>query len=128
MLSGATLAMPSTLNRVGCTAFFTACDQQHGRFPLGLLECLDAALAKETRDLQVGCLDTVIGAMIILRVTEELSRLSMTIATFFNYSRIVRIPLVYALQFSHTVVTLLGGLLPIITGFLIWKQRPAGEG
>jgi len=60
--------------------------ERHGRFPLGLLECLDAALAKETRDflqnLQVGCLDTVIGAMIILSVTEELSRLSMMIATF----------------------------------------------
>lgn len=59
MLSGATLAMPSTLNRVGCTAFFTASDQQHNRFQLGFLECLDAALAKETRDLQVGRLDTV---------------------------------------------------------------------
>jgi hypothetical protein len=92
-----------------------------------LLECLDAALAKETRDLQVGCLDTV-SAMIILNVTEELSRLSMMTATFFNYSRIVRIPLVYALQFSHTVVTSLGGLLSIIMGFLIWKQRPSGEG
>jgi hypothetical protein len=55
-------------------------------FSLGLLECLDTALAKETRDflqnLQVGCLDTVIGAMIILSVTEGLSRLSMMIATF----------------------------------------------
>ena len=60
ILAGATLAIASILNRIGRTASFLASDQQHSRFSLGLLECLDAALAKETRDsLQVGCLDTV---------------------------------------------------------------------
>ncbi|MGZ8928525.1 MAG: hypothetical protein ACXW03_08720 [Methylobacter sp.] len=96
-----------------------------------MLECLDAALAKEARDflqnLQVGRLDTVIGAMIILSVTEELSRLSMMIATFLIV-RVLCVSLIYALQFSHVIVTSLGGLLSVIMGFLIWKQRPTGEG
>jgi uncharacterized membrane protein HdeD (DUF308 family) len=99
---------------------------------LGLLECLDAALAKETRDflqnLQVGVLDAVVGSLIILSVTEEPSRFSMMIAAFLIVRGLVRITLVYALRLPHTLSTSLGGLLSIIMGALIWLEWPTGEG
>jgi uncharacterized membrane protein HdeD (DUF308 family) len=136
VLTGATLAMASALNpnAVVLTARFLSWLPASGMviLSLGLLECLDAALAKETRDflqnLQVGVLDAVIGGLIILSVTEDPSRLSMMIATFLIVRGIVRITLVHALKLPHTLATSMGGLVSIIMGFLLWKQWPTGEG
>jgi uncharacterized membrane protein HdeD (DUF308 family) len=136
VLTGATLAMASALNpdAMVMTARHLSWLPVSGMviLSLGLLECLDAALAKETRDflqnLQVGVLDAVIGGLIILSVTEEPTRLSMMIATFLIVRGIVRITLVYALRLPHTFATSLGGLLSIIMGFLIWMEWPVGDG
>ncbi|MDO9269890.1 MAG: hypothetical protein Q7T96_12365 [Methylobacter sp.] len=136
ILTGATLAIASALNptAVVMTARYLSWLPVSGMviLSLGLLECLDAALAKETRDflqnLQVGVLDAVIGGLIILSVTEEPARLSMMIATFLIVRGIVRITLAHALQLSHILVTSFGGLISIIMGLLIWKQWPTGEG
>lgn len=136
VLTGATLAMASALNpdAVVLTARHLSWLPVSGMviLSLGLLECLDAALAKETRDflqnLQVGVLDAVIGGLIILSVTEEPVRLSMMVATFLIVRGIVRITLAHALQLPHILVTSLGGLISIIMGFLIWKQWPTGDG
>jgi uncharacterized membrane protein HdeD (DUF308 family) len=136
VLTGATLAMASALNpnAVVLTARFLSWLPASGMviLSLGLLECLDAALAKETRDflqnLQVGVLDAVIGGLIILSVTEDPSRLSMMIATFLIVRGIVRITLVHALKLPHTLATSMGGLISIIMGFLLWKQWPTAEG
>ncbi len=136
VLVGSILAMASALNpnAVVLTARHLSWLPVSGIviLSLGLLECLDAALAKETRDflqnLQVGVLDAVIGGMIILSVTEEPSHLSMMIATFLIVRGIVRTTLVHALRLPHTFATSLGGLISIIMGFLIWKQWPTGEG
>jgi uncharacterized membrane protein HdeD (DUF308 family) len=136
VLTGATLAMASALNpdAMVMTARHLSWLPVSGMviLSLGLLECLDAALAKETRDflqnLQVGVLDAVIGGLIILSVTEEPTRLSMMIATFLIVRGIVRMTLAYALRLPHTLATSLGGLVSIIMGFLIWMEWPVGEG
>ncbi len=136
VLTGATLAMASALNpdAVVLTARHLSWLPVSGMviLSLGLLECLDAALAKETRDflqnLQVGVLDAVVGSLIILSVTEEPSRFSMMIAAFLIVRGLVRIILVYALRLPHTLSTSLGGLLSIIIGALIWLEWPTGEG
>lgn len=136
ILTGTTLAMASALNpdAVVLTARHLSWLPISGMviLSLGLLECLDAALAKETRDflqnLQVGVLDAVIGGLIILSVTEEPARFSMMIAAFLIVRGIVRITLVYALRLPHTLSTSLGGLASIIMGLLIWKEWPTGEG
>ncbi|MDP1774034.1 MAG: hypothetical protein Q8L15_17325 [Methylobacter sp.] len=136
VLTGATLAMASALNpdAMVLTARHLSWLPVSGMviLSLGLLECLDAALAKETRDflqnLQVGVLDAVIGGLIILSVTAEPARLSMMIAAFLIVRGIVRITLVYALRLPHTLSTSLGGLLSIIMGLLIWLEWPTGDG
>jgi uncharacterized membrane protein HdeD (DUF308 family) len=136
VLTGATLAMASALNpdAIVMTARHLSWLPVSGMviLSLGLLECLDAAFAKETRDflqnLQVGVLDAVIGGLIILSITEEPARLSMMIATFLIVRGIVRITLAHALRLPHNLATSVGGLITIIMGFLIWKEWPTSEG
>jgi uncharacterized membrane protein HdeD (DUF308 family) len=99
---------------------------------LGLVECLDAFLAKETRDflqnLQVGVLDTVIGMLIILSVADEPERFSMMIANYLIARGIVRITLIYALQLPHAALSSIGGFLSIIMGFMVWMGWPSSAG
>jgi uncharacterized membrane protein HdeD (DUF308 family) len=99
---------------------------------LGLLECLDAFLAKETRDflqnLQVGVLDTVIGALIILSVADEPARFSMMISNYLIVRGIVRITLIYAMQLPRAALSSIGGFLSIIMGFMIWMGWPSTAG
>jgi uncharacterized membrane protein HdeD (DUF308 family) len=136
LLTGATLAMASALNpnAIVLTARLLSWLPVSGMviLSLGLLECLDAVLAKEMRDflqnLQVGVLDSVIGGLILLSVTEEPTRLSMMIAAFLMVRGVVRITLVYMLRLPHTLSTSLGGLASIIMGVLIWIEWPSAEG
>ncbi len=99
---------------------------------MGLLECLDAYFAREQRDflqnLQVGVLDTVVGGMIVLSVTEEPARLSLLIAAFLIVRGFVRTVLVYALRLPHTISTAIGGVVSIILGILVWREWPSAEG
>ena len=99
---------------------------------LGLVECLDAFFAKETRDflqnLQVGVLDTVIGALIILSVADEAARFSMMIANYLIVRGVVRVTLIYALQLPRAALSSIGGFLSIIMGFMIWMGWPSTDG
>ncbi len=99
---------------------------------LGLVECLDAFLANETRDflqnLQVGVLDTVIGALIIFSVAEEPARFSFMIASYLIARGIVRITLIYAMQLPRAALSSIGGFLSIVMGFMIWLGWPSTAG
>jgi len=99
---------------------------------LGLLECLDAFLAKEQRDffqnLQVGVLDTVVGGLIILSVTEEPARLGLMIAAFLMVRGIVRIVLTYALSLPQIISTAVCGLVSILAGFMVFLGWPTSAG
>jgi uncharacterized membrane protein HdeD (DUF308 family) len=99
---------------------------------LGLLECLDAFLAKEQRDffqnLQVGVLDMVIGGLILFSVGGEPARLSLMIAAFLVVRGIVRITLVYAMRLPNTRSTSLSGLASIAMGILIVQKWPTDAG
>lgn len=99
---------------------------------LGIVECLDAFLAKETRDflqnLQVGVLDTVIGGMIVFSVAEEAGRFSLMIASYLIARGIVRITLIFAMQLPKAALSSIGGFVAIIMGFMIWMGWPATGG
>ncbi len=136
LMTGVTLTLASILNphAIVLTARMLSWLPVSGMviLSLGLLECLDAILAKEMRDflqnLQVGVLDAVIGGSIILSVTAEPARLSMMIATFLMVRGIVRITLVYMLRLPHPLSTSLGALASILMGVLIWIEWPSAEG
>jgi uncharacterized membrane protein HdeD (DUF308 family) len=98
---------------------------------MGLLECLDAFLAKETRDflqnLQVGALDAVIGGLILFSVAEEPERFSLMLAAFLMVRGIVRVPLVYALGLPRAGLTFLG-MLSFLMGLMVWMGWPSKSG
>lgn len=99
---------------------------------LGVVECLDAFLAKETRDflqnLQVGVLDLVIGGMIVFSVAEEAERFSLMIASYLVARGIVRITLIYAMQLPRAALSSVGGFISIVMGFMIWMEWPSNDG
>jgi uncharacterized membrane protein HdeD (DUF308 family) len=99
---------------------------------LGLLECLDAFVAKSQRDvvqnLQVGVLDTVVGALTILSISGNVSRLSMMISAFLIVRGLVRIIFVFSLKLPHKISTAIGGLVSVILGVLVFQEWPTAEG
>jgi uncharacterized membrane protein HdeD (DUF308 family) len=99
---------------------------------LGLLECLDAFLAVQQRDffqnLQVGALDMVVGGLIILSVSHSPALLCPMIAAFLLVRGLVRISLAFVLKLPYQLITLVCGIISILTGILIWEIQPAVEG
>ena len=136
MVMGATLALSSVFNKdaVIMVAREFSWLPVSGMiiFFLGLEECLEAYLAKASREfhqnLQVGILDTVIGGLIIFSVSEDPQRLSMMIAAFLIVRGLVRIALVRALHLPHALSTSLCGTVSIILGLLICFEWPTNEG
>lgn len=101
-------------------------------FGLGMAECFEAFVTKESREfhqnLQVGVLDCVIGSMMFLSVAEELIRYSMMIAAFLIVRGTVRIVLVNTLKLPQALPTSIGGVVAVLMGVMIWQQWPTAEG
>lgn len=99
---------------------------------LGLFECLDAFILKHQRDviqnLQVGVLDTVMGALMIVSFTGTVYRLSLMISAFLIVRGLVRLVFVFALNLPFKLVTSLGGLVSIICGIIILQEWAGSEG
>jgi uncharacterized membrane protein HdeD (DUF308 family) len=90
---------------------------------LGLEECLEAYMAKVTRELhqnlQVGILDTVVGGLIILSVSTEPERIAMLVAAFLLVRGSVRIVLVHVLKLPQKLLMTLFGSISVILGTLV---------
>jgi len=99
---------------------------------LGLLECLDAFLAKERHEvlqnLQVGVLDAVIGIFIVVGVSGYPERLGILIGAFLIVRGVVRVTLTYAMRLPNTFSIVLGGALSIILGICAWQEWPSNAG
>ena len=99
---------------------------------LGILECLDAFLAKKQRDvlqnLQVGVLDVVVGLFVVLSISGSPERLSILISVFLIVRGILRCTLVYALRLPYPLGTSLLGMLSVVLGIFLWLEWPTNEG
>lgn len=97
---------------------------------VGLLECLDAAIAKEPADfflhVQNGVLDTVVGTLIVFSIADHPSRLSLLVSGFLLIRGVLRIVMVRAAHLERRLLTLVGGGLSALLGFLIWVEWPSG--
>lgn len=93
---------------------------------VGLLECLDAAFAREQRDfflhLQNGVLDVIVGGMIAFSVDADPARLVLLIAAFLMIKGVLRMTLARATQLPHKTSTMLGAGVSFLLGFLIWRE------
>jgi uncharacterized membrane protein HdeD (DUF308 family) len=96
---------------------------------VGLLECFDAAIAKELKDfflnLQNGVLDVVVAGLIILSVGDDPARLSLLIAAFLIVKGIFRMTLAFVTHIPNIVSTSIGAGVSIILGLLIWLDWPS---
>jgi uncharacterized membrane protein HdeD (DUF308 family) len=99
---------------------------------VGLLECFDAAIAKELGDfflnLQNGVLDVVVAGLIIFSIGDDPARLSLLITAFLIVKGIFRLTLAYATQIPTIVSTSVGAGVSIILGLLIWLEWPSSAG
>ena len=99
---------------------------------VGLLECFDAAVAKELGDfflnLQTGVLDVVVGGLILFSIGGDPARLSPLITAFLIVKGIFRLTLASATQLPNRVSTSVGAILSIILGLLIWLEWPYSAG
>jgi uncharacterized membrane protein HdeD (DUF308 family) len=99
---------------------------------VGLLECFDAAVAKELGDfflnLQTGVLDVVVGGLILFSIGGDPARLSLLITAFLIVKGIFRLTLASATQLPNRVSTSVGAVLSIILGLLIWLEWPSSAG
>jgi len=99
---------------------------------VGLLECFDAALAKELGDfflnLQNGVLDVAVASLIIFSIGDDPARLSLLITAFLIVKGIFRLTLAYATQMPANVSTSVGAGVSIILGLLIWLEWPSSAG
>jgi len=99
---------------------------------VGLLECFDAAVAKELGDfflnLQTGVLDVVVGGLILFSIGGDPARLSLLITAFLIVKGIFRLTLASATQLPNRVSTSVGAALSIILGLLIWLEWPSSAG
>jgi len=95
---------------------------------LGILECIDAFLSQEQRDffqnLQVGVLDSVTGALLILSISDSPERLGLMIAAFLIVRGIVRIVLTLTLHLPQIIPTTICGVVSVLTGILVFLQWP----
>lgn len=99
---------------------------------VGLLECFDAAIAKELADfflnLQNGVMDVIVASLIIFSIGGDPARLSLLIAAFLIIKGIFRIILAYVTRIPNIVSTAIGSSISIILGLLIWLGWPSSAG
>ena len=99
---------------------------------VGLLECFDASRAKKIEDfflnLQNGVLDVVVSGLIIFSIGDDPARLSLLISAFLIVKGIFRLTLAYATNIPNIVSTLVGAMVSIILGLLIWLEWPSSAG
>lgn len=100
-------------------------------FLLGIQECLEAFFARISREfhqnLQVGIVDTVVGALIIAAVSQEPQRLSLMVAAFLIIRGSVRIVLVHTLGLPHKTPTTAFGVISIILGLCLYSEWPTTQ-
>jgi uncharacterized membrane protein HdeD (DUF308 family) len=98
---------------------------------LGLQECMAALFSKTSREflqnLQVGILDTVTGALIILSISGLPERLSLMIASFLIVRGSVRIVLNFTLKLPQPLLTLSFGVISIVFGIFLLLEWPTTE-
>lgn len=90
---------------------------------VGLLECLDAAIAKEPRDfflhLQNGILDGVVGGLMVFSVGDEPARVSLLVAAFLMIKGLFRIVLARSMRVGPPASSWVVGGVSVFLGALI---------
>ncbi len=97
----------------------------------GLLECIDAAMAKELRDfflhLHNAVLDVVVAGLIIFSIGGHAERLSLLLVAYLIVKAAIRIILAHVTQMPQRSSIMAGASVSIVLGLLMWAQWPTSE-
>jgi len=95
---------------------------------VGVLECFDTYISKNTNrfiiNLQLAVLDMVFGMMILFSLGNSVNEVSLLIAAYLMVKGVFRLVAAMAGGFPHAKSTIIGGLIALILGVLIWIQWP----
>lgn len=98
---------------------------------LGFFDCMDALFAKEVCDfmqrMNAGVLDLVFGFLLLFGISDTLERLSLMIVLYLLVRSILRAIFAIKLQIPHMSLTLVGCIISMTLGLMIWIQWPTHE-
>lgn len=99
---------------------------------LGFFDCMDALFAKEVCDfmqrMNAGILDLVFGFLLLFGVSDTLERLSLMIVLYLLVRSILRAVFALKLRIPHMLLTLIGCVISMALGLMLWIQWPTHEG
>ena len=95
---------------------------------VGLVEFLDTYITRHSSrffvNLQFALLDTVVGFMLLLGLSYPPETLSLVIIVFLMVKGLFRAVGAYVGQFANRKSTLIGGIVSVVLGLLIWINWP----
>lgn len=99
---------------------------------VGLAECLDAVLAKESRDffmhLPAGLLDVIVGGLALFSISGNPDRLNLMVAAFLMSKGMMRVVITYGTRLANRTAMLTGAWVSIVLGVVVgvaWPTTPA---
>ena len=98
---------------------------------IGLLECIDAYRARKKSDfflsVQLAVLDTVTGFVLLFELSETVETLPILVAVYLMCKGFFRVVAALSVKFPHAKQTMLGGLISVLFGMMVWKGWPISE-
>jgi uncharacterized membrane protein HdeD (DUF308 family) len=98
---------------------------------LGFFDCVDALFAKEVCDfmqrMNTGVLDLVFGFLLLFGISDTLERMSLMIVLYLLVRSVLRALFAIKLRIPHMLLTLVGCLISMTLGLMIWIQWPTHE-
>ena len=98
---------------------------------LGFFDCMDALFAKEVCDfmqrMNAGVLDLVFGFLLLFGISDTPERLSLMIVLYLLIRSVLRAAYAVKLHIPHLLLTLVGCIISMTLGLMIWIQWPTHE-
>ncbi len=95
---------------------------------LGFMEFIDAYIVRRTQEfflnVQVAIMDTVIGVFLLVEMYDDTGRLALLLASYLIIKGLFRIAVVLKVKPPFTSWVILGSMISLTLGGMIWAQWP----
>jgi len=95
---------------------------------LGFLEFIDAYVMRRTQEfflnIQIAIMDTVIGVFLLAEMYDDTGRLALLLASYLIIKGLFRIAVVLKIKPPFTSWVILGSMISLALGGMIWAQWP----
>ncbi len=94
----------------------------------GLLACVDAYILRHSKEffvnLQIAVLDTVIGIFLLAELNKSIEKIILLVSAYLIIKGIFRIFAAIRVSFLHANAAIVGGMLSVVLGVLLWQEWP----